>query len=602
MRQVILLGFLSLALPLAAQQSPARPGTKTAPATLRLTVALVGPNLAVQPVPLYEITVGSGTMNQTVRTALDGKAEQSLPAGRVHLESVKPVEANGIRARWALDTVLAPGQILTLELTNANAAIEQIAAPGGLGAGVTPPPGTTPGRTIGPEVALYQRIRTGVVRVESGLAQGSGFLVDSSGLVLTNAHVVSGQSTAAVALDTATRIGAQILYRDNNVDLAVLRISPAVARTRAILPLRHETPLVDAGERLIAIGYPLNQEQTMTSGIASSVREGAIISDVNINHGNSGGPLLNLAGEVVGVNTFGDMPSNGGPGISGSIVIARAEAVLDSARRLMAGFAEPGDQSLPSIPATTFRLESLKALADTADPLKYAKLWNIGVGRFDVSLSTPPINYVQAKAYENEVGKDRKKREAQAGVSQDERYSELREIAGWTEYVGVSRAPVVSLTIIPKLGETGGSVFRRLMLGPNTKQTIRFKGDLREATLYRNGDPVTPIKGGSMPVKQYVNNVWVDLKDVANEGYYIYPADVFAPDANGVPPILAIKLVDLKNPDEPSCDFLKKDAVALVWNDFAAYYADQGAAFTPADKKAKQPQQVKLPEGCPEVW
>src|SRR5262245_45164602 len=98
------LGALAmLATPLVAQQHP-QPTAKPAvspvrPATLRLTVALVGPNLSVQPVPLHELRMErAGGAAQTIRTALDGKLEQAVPAGRIHLESTGPVEANGIRA------------------------------------------------------------------------------------------------------------------------------------------------------------------------------------------------------------------------------------------------------------------------------------------------------------------------------------------------------------------------------------------------------------------------------------------------------------------------------------------------------------------------
>jgi hypothetical protein len=399
-------------------------------------------------------------------------------------------------------------------------------------------------------------------------------------------------------LDTITQVPAQILFRSDNADVAVLRISPELAQGRAVLPLRTQSPLVEAGERLIAIGYPLNQEQTMTSGIVSSIREGAIISDVNINHGNSGGPLLNMAGEVVGVNTFGDFTSQGGPGISGAIVISRAFPALDSARKAMTDFPTPGNALLPGIPRGRFRLESLKTVADTADLLRYEPLWDISVGKFTVALGTPLINLVRQKAYENDVGRDRKTREARAGMSEEERYSELREYRDWMEYVGDQRAPVVTITVEPKLGETGGSVFRRLMIGLNTRQTIRYKGDLRAAEIYRNGDLQVPILGGTTPVKQYIDNVWVDLKDVANYGVYVFPIELFRPDEQGVPPVIHVKFEDLKNPDLPSCTTLKREIVALVWNDFAPYFTDQGLPFVAANPGARNRMNIPKPSGC----
>jgi hypothetical protein len=453
-----------------------------------------------------------------------------------------------------------------------------------------------------PEMALFEQVKSGVFRVEAGLGHGTGFLVDSLGLILTNAHVVAGLGSAAVVLDSVTHVPAQILYRDENADLAVLRVSPGHAQGRQVLRLAEPpagTAVVAPGERLIAVGYPLNQDQTLTSGIASSVREGAIISDVNINPGNSGGPLLNLVGDVVGINTFGDVSARGGPGVSGSIVAMRAVPVIEAGRAAMSSQAELGLATLPSIPSDIkFSTAYLKALADTADVMRYEPLWDIGVGRFRIAIATPPINYVHAKAYENEVGKDRKQRESDAGLPPEERYSELRDFRDWAEYVGDSRSAVVSVTVEPKIGETTGSLFRRLLVsGAYGKQTVRYKGDLREAEIYRNGERVTPIRGGTTPVKQYVDNVWVDLKDVANYGYYVFPADLFAPDSTGALPVIHVKLVDLKNPEFPSCKTLGEDLVGTIWSDFALLYAEIGQSTQPRDPKARRPK-IKAPEGC----
>jgi hypothetical protein len=334
----------------------------------------------------------------------------------------------------------------------------------------------------------------------------------------------------------------------------------------------------------------------LTSGIASSVREGAIISDVNINHGNSGGPLLNLAGAVVGINTFGDFTSEGGPGVSGSIAISRAIPLLDRARRENATVGAPNDELLPLIPAMRISVVSLKAFADSASPERYRDFDDIGIGGFSIQITTPPIAYVRRKAFEAEVGRDRKRREARAGVSEPSRYSEMLDYRDWDQYVGDDRVPVVTLAITPKLGETSGSVFRRMLLtGAAGRQTIRYVSDLRAARLYRNGVLVRPIVGGTTPVKQYVNDAWVDLKDVANYGYYVYPVDVFSPDSAGAPPDLFLQLEDLKNPTYPSCRRLSRQTIATIWNDFGVL--DQGQArrqFVRADPNAKPRTTVSI--------
>jgi len=320
------------------------------------------------------------------------------------------------------------------------------------------------------------------------------------------------------------------------------------------------------------MGYPLNQGLTITSGIASSVRAGAIISDVNINPGNSGGPLLNADGEAVAVNTFGDVSGRGGPGVSGSILMARAGPALARAAVELTQTPSPSSGVLPSMPTDQVDVGTVKAQADTTDPDKYRDFAGLGVGGFEVTIQTPMQTLVAVKAYENDIAKDRKKREARAGLPESQRFSEVREYRDWAEYVGAPTAPVVSFAIIPKVGETGGSLFKRLMLGPNLKATYKFKGDVRGAQVFRNQEPVEPIKGGHAPMKVFVENQWVSLKDVADEGFYVFDVEILRPDASGAPPSIVVAIRDLKSPKDLKCTEVSADVVAQAWNDFESFY------------------------------
>jgi len=446
---------------------------------------------------------------------------------------------------------------------------------------------------VDPAAALFERLKGSVFRIEAGLAHGSGFLADTlGGVVITNSHVVEaaeGDEISAV-LDSATRVRAQVLSRDPDADIAVLRLPADYIAHRFRIPLQHpvERPPVVAGERLAAMGYPLNQGLTITSGIASSVRAGAIISDVNINHGNSGGPLLNVDGEVVAVNTFGDVSDQGGPGVSGSILIARAGPALARAAAELAQTQAPNADLLPVMPVDQLEVGTVKAEADTADPDRYRDFAGRDVGGFELTIQTPIQTLVAVKAHENDIAKDRKKREARAGLPEAQRFSEVREYRDWAEYVGAPTAPVVSFAIIPKVGETGGSVFKRLMLGPNLRATYKFKGDVRGAQIFRNQQPVEPIKGGHAPTKMYVDNQWVSLKDVADAGFYVFDVEVLRPDDSGAPPSIVVAIRDLKNPNKLKCIELPMDVVAAAWNDFESFYAQSrpGAGFHRADPRA----------------
>src|SRR5499433_2255438 len=141
-------------------------------------------------------------------------------------------------------------------------------------------------------------------------ASGSGFLIDSEGVIVTNAHVVEDVTSAQVRLFDGRRFTGKVIGRDSRVDLALLTISGATGLTA--LPLADSNRL-RVGEFVLALGHPFGLEHSVSFGIVS--RKGTpltvaapgfdfIQTDAAINPGNSGGPLVNMAGQVVGVNSM----------------------------------------------------------------------------------------------------------------------------------------------------------------------------------------------------------------------------------------------------------------------------------------------------------
>ncbi len=150
---------------------------------------------------------------------------------------------------------------------------------------------------------------------------GSGVVIDSSGAVVTNRHVVEGASKVTVTLWDGTEVPAKVVGTDARTDVAVIRLEK-IPRGLVVARLG-DSERLDVGEWVLAIGSPLGLEQTVTAGIVSGKgRAGRrvhmsgdrvrsyIQTDAKINPGNSGGPLANLSGEVVGINTL----INAGPG------------------------------------------------------------------------------------------------------------------------------------------------------------------------------------------------------------------------------------------------------------------------------------------------
>ncbi len=166
---------------------------------------------------------------------------------------------------------------------------------------------------------------------------GSGFIIDSSGLVVTNNHVISGADEVNVILNDGTTLKADIVGRDTKTDLALLKVKPDKPLKAAKFG---DSDKLRLGEWVIAIGNPFSLGGTVTAGIVSArdrdIQSGPydnyIQTDAAINRGNSGGPLFNLNGEVVGVNTAIISPSGGSIGIGFAVPSKTVVPVISQLR------------------------------------------------------------------------------------------------------------------------------------------------------------------------------------------------------------------------------------------------------------------------------
>ncbi len=165
--------------------------------------------------------------------------------------------------------------------------------------------------------------------------QGSGFIIDRQGYILTNHHVVAQAQKITVTMSNGRKIAADLVGRDPSSDLAVLKIP---ARHVDVTATLGDSDRVRVGQKAIAIGNPFGLSHTLTTGIVSALNRGIrtqegheiedlIQTDTAINPGNSGGPLLNSSAEVIGINTAIYSLSGGYQGIGFAIPINRAKGV-----------------------------------------------------------------------------------------------------------------------------------------------------------------------------------------------------------------------------------------------------------------------------------
>ena len=164
---------------------------------------------------------------------------------------------------------------------------------------------------------------------------GSGFIISADGYVLTNAHVVDGADEVYVTLTDKREFKARVLGADARTDVALLKIEGANLPRLAM----GDSDKIRVGEWVIAIGSPFNLENTVTAGIISAKSRDTgdylplIQSDVAVNPGNSGGPLINMRGEVIGINSQIATLSGGYNGISFAVPIDEAMRVSDQLKK-----------------------------------------------------------------------------------------------------------------------------------------------------------------------------------------------------------------------------------------------------------------------------
>jgi S1-C subfamily serine protease len=167
-------------------------------------------------------------------------------------------------------------------------------------------------------------------QVERRQALGSGFVIDKAGYVVTNYHVVEGAKQVEVSFSNNESVKARVVGSDPSTDLAVLQVKVS-ARALTPLPLGNSDS-VRVGDSVVAIGNPFGLDRTVTAGIVSALQrpiqapngytiDHVIQTDAALNHGNSGGPLLSSAGQVVGVNS---QIETGGTGSEGNVGIGFA--------------------------------------------------------------------------------------------------------------------------------------------------------------------------------------------------------------------------------------------------------------------------------------
>jgi hypothetical protein len=417
-----------------------------------------------------------------------------------------------------------------------------------------------------PEGVVYARASSSVFRVEASDGEGSGFLVDASGLVLTNFHVVRETRYIAVQIDEDSKVPAVLLARDEDNDLAVLRVHPDATAGLEPLRLRTEGEEESAiGERIMAIGFPLAQDSVLTTGVVGKIEPTTLITDANINPGNSGGPVLDLRGRVIGVATFG-IQGESGPGVGGAVRSHVAQSVLNEARALLVDSEPPDARLLPIASRTPFPVDALR---ESLTWRRRPKDYHAEAGKFDIYVATPISSFHFDHWGEIKAAKRQAKRRKRRNATENgDLYDPAGDVFNWTQYTRTYE-PVVSMLATPELKETGGSKAGRIfgaMFGVITPGKFKFKQDFRDMTLLRDGEAVEPILPGraceAVSIKGYGR-----LNDVGCMGAYAYRPEEFVAQGS-----YQLIVTSEEEPDKPITVELDEELLERIRQDFALFF------------------------------
>jgi S1-C subfamily serine protease len=538
-------------------------------------VTVVDDDLNVRNVPKFGLAIrrsGDPSARETrVTTSSEGVATVSLSPGYYLIVTDTPLSFQNRSYDWSLPFVIEPGKSVTIDLSSHNAKIRSLSAS-------TPALASTVGRDISRGGEMFPTLRDGVVTVQGELEPGTGFIIDDRGLVLTNQHVIDQSNEIRVRFDRYTAVKARVLAVDEQRDLAVLQINMSAFPGSRVLDIAssgvNEKSVIE-GERVFTIGSPLHQDKILSSGIVSKIENGAIITDIGFNSGNSGAPLFNSLGRVVGISTFkikdksssvfaGNETTAEESGLTGIVSIEEASELIAKAKVTAATKGLPSAELMPNMPDGSFPIETIKAaLQDRNFPLKQ---YVADVKNYQIKYMTPVYKFYVMEKDRIESLKNRADRNKEKGVVDGA--DPFRDLRYWSEFAGELR-PVVQILALPETGASGSSmalsVITQGLVGYGTPLSHKYKADFYQMKLMCDGKEITPLIRNKTEIVRELQSYYKEHKRYTYAGVYSYPYEVFAP---GRCAKLQTQLFSEEDIETPISSDVSDATRNRIWSDF----------------------------------
>jgi hypothetical protein len=378
---------------------------------------------------------------------------------------------------------------------------------------------------------MYEEVNPAIVKVFADGSSGSGFLVAQNGLIATNHHVVQNSRYIAVQFADGRKVRGEVIILNPKYDLAIIKINSTLVQNIKPLKLlsQEKDSSIKAGIPVVAFGSPLSQTFLMTQGIVSKVEENVLLGDFLIKAGNSGGPLVNLESEVVGINTFNN------DDISGAVRVQLLRETLARQDLPKLAETEPSGDLLQVISSHRYPTEVLKAKI-IEEKLDW-EAYRFDGGKFVVTVTTPVL--VGKVGVQEDLIQASNRYKRRSKKIKDELYYPIDEpFYEWHRNAARELDYSVKFVITPDFGLTtgskwlaalsavGGAMSRRGST-ENLHLTMEFKAEFSDFKLYRDNELIQPIHPGRAITERGLYSSMATFVDEAYSGIYTYAPEAF---------------------------------------------------------------------------
>jgi S1-C subfamily serine protease len=517
---------------------------------LRVRVTLADAGQSPTPVQRHMLLVSDNPPSaspRAVSTDADGTAVLTLPPGSYIVESDHPVAFGGRAYIWTQVVQVVAGRDVDLTLSEDNAEIvplESVPAPIPAGNSLEDP--------------LLGKYQQSVVAVWSPTARASGFVVDSRGLIATDARGIGTATTVEVQLTPTEKVPASVLVSQASRDVAIIRIDSSVVADRPALSLAcppSKAPSLEDGQTIASVTVPHERNKEIVRGEITALHPRRHETDMRLRFGGLGGPVFNDAGAVVGLTSMATEPDSRPDEAAVVPTIFICEALAASLPMLEG--AKPLDATrVPVVPTRRYPIDALEnakpgTTPNTAVPVMSAM-------DFDVAFITPPMLHRARQRAGWTGGQVDRPPEATAVLGR------LTDLGAWSGYFDNLPA-VLIVRVTPKMVEgfwkrVGREAARTQ--GADLPPFKDFKTSFGRMRATCGGLDVTPIH-------PFVLEHQVADKKIIREGLYVFDPGAFGPHCATV----TFSFFSEAQPERADPLTLTRPVLDRIWNDFAPYRA-----------------------------